>query len=820
MDNQTLCEKLLEADREETVVGILQDAGYWNNPSAWRPYGDIENNYGTIGNQQGEAIAALVEKIVNAVDARLTNECLARGENPESPASPQSIREAVHRYFGENRSFDPERDGRLSNWTDTRLNQEGGLITVAATGWRPRGTNNGPGNPCLTIADAGEGQTPDDFPETFLSLHKGNKIRIKFVQGKFNMGATGALPYCSEKHNFQLLVSRRNPALLKSGASKRALEWGFTIVRRRPPSEDSRSSVFEYLAPFSIGDSEHGGVLSFPAEEFRIFPGSQGAYQRTSKHGSLVKLYEYHWQGSKSSVIREGDGAGLIRRIEVAIPAPGLPIKLFESRPDYASNSPFRHIRGIFTAMERDSRDLEDGFPQGSELSVAGHHFKATVYAFKQGTYSSHRTARDGVLFIFNGQSHASYDTRFFRRHEVKKDYLARDLLVTVECSQVNPEAFEKLFMNSRDRLRSDSRIATDLVGQLESFLLNNEALRALEKERRDAAIISRFDKETLNEDLLKDLLDDDAELARFLLAGASLVQPGRGSQINHNGHFEGKQFPSFFEPIRPEWNVGVGKQAQVQFRTDAENNYFDRSLSPGKWNITDEQDHNWTAFWGRTGPVDGIVRFYWDTSVIPPTLLQPGAAFRLRVAVEDDSRVEPLGGEIQINIVEPVESPGGSGSRRRGGRGSVDPPRVIWIYEAEWEIQVSEPFTSKTAVRIMLDPSAPPGKNVWDFFVNVDNEQIHAFSRRKDQPIDVVRNLFSSAAVFLSLGLIRGVSQEGPHDRGNGRMNGHGLEGIEASDLVAAVTDYLAPVLLPVIQNLQIEENAPEPASALALGI
>ena len=97
MEPKTLCDRLLYAEDEETIVRTLKDAGYWDDETAWRPYGDLHNNYGTIGNQQSEAVAALVEKIVNAIDARLVNECLSHGDNPESPAAPNSIREAVHR---------------------------------------------------------------------------------------------------------------------------------------------------------------------------------------------------------------------------------------------------------------------------------------------------------------------------------------------------------------------------------------------------------------------------------------------------------------------------------------------------------------------------------------------------------------------------------------------------------------------------------------------------------------------------------------------------------------------------------------------------
>src|SRR2546423_1407556 len=97
-----LCLALMHADTEEEVITLLRKAGFWDDPKVWRLYSDYENNYNNIGNQQSRPDAALVEKIVNSVDARLMSECLVRGINPESSQAPQSIREAVARFFDEN----------------------------------------------------------------------------------------------------------------------------------------------------------------------------------------------------------------------------------------------------------------------------------------------------------------------------------------------------------------------------------------------------------------------------------------------------------------------------------------------------------------------------------------------------------------------------------------------------------------------------------------------------------------------------------------------------------------------------------------------
>ena len=65
-----LCLGLLEADTEQAVIALLEEAGLWSNPAAWRLYGDRENNFSTIGNQQSRPDAALVEKLINSEDAR------------------------------------------------------------------------------------------------------------------------------------------------------------------------------------------------------------------------------------------------------------------------------------------------------------------------------------------------------------------------------------------------------------------------------------------------------------------------------------------------------------------------------------------------------------------------------------------------------------------------------------------------------------------------------------------------------------------------------------------------------------------------------
>ena len=141
---------LQKADSESDVIALLKTAGYWDDPAAWRFYGDQPENWATVGNQQSRAEQALIEKAMNSIDTKLIAAARIAAVPINGPQAPRSIFEARDLLFG-NQLKDIE---KLSH-----------SITIAATGRRQR--------PSITIVDDGEGQTPSDVPETILSLHRG-----------------------------------------------------------------------------------------------------------------------------------------------------------------------------------------------------------------------------------------------------------------------------------------------------------------------------------------------------------------------------------------------------------------------------------------------------------------------------------------------------------------------------------------------------------------------------------------------------------------------------------------------------------------------
>jgi len=140
MNTKDFAISLAKTETEEAVIKLLKEMNFWNNLECWVPFGDNENNFSTIGNQQSRADAALVEKIVNSIDAVLIKECILHGLAPDSPKAPNSMAEAMSQFF-------EIKDSQLSNISVQRRRQLSNNIILAATG-SVRKMN-------LTIADSG-----------------------------------------------------------------------------------------------------------------------------------------------------------------------------------------------------------------------------------------------------------------------------------------------------------------------------------------------------------------------------------------------------------------------------------------------------------------------------------------------------------------------------------------------------------------------------------------------------------------------------------------------------------------------------------------
>lgn len=779
MSNQEikkLCINLARVESEEGVINILKKANLWNKQTAWEDYDRNPNNFSTIGNQQSSPDTALVEKIINSVDAVLMRECWRRGIKPDNPNAPKSISEALKEYFG-------IYDGRLSS-IDTRQRATiAQNILLVATGEKS--------NPCYSIIDFGEGQTPERIPDTFLSLNKKNKLNVQFVQGKFNMGGTGALQFCSKKHNLQLIISRRDPKIAEKENDETKNKWGFTIIRREDPRENMRSSSFRYLAP-------EGKILMFDAENLPLLPKKYpDPYGEKFNYGTFIKLYEYQLTGFKTIVKFD-----LYYRISLLLTNVALPITMLERRKGYRADSYHIIMSGLNVRLDEDkSENLEPDFPSSSEMRVMGQEMKVLVYAFKKDKREKY-TKREGIVFTVNGQAHGFLPQTFFDRKSVGMSYLADSILVITDCSKFNRRVQEDLFMNSRDRLRDGVAIRYEIENQLEDLIRNHPGLRALREQRRREEIEDKLQDSKPLAEILENIIKKSPSLSRLFLEGVRIQNPFNLIDVKTKKEFKGKKFPTFFR-ISKEYskdnpkNSPLNRRFRIQFETDAENEYFNRDREPGRFSII-FNNHAIKDF--SLNLWNGLATL----TVVLPRDIGVGNVLLFCTETTDNSRMEPFCSEFYVKIAEPEKTTDGSGGTRKKPAGEEESeetrktpsglslPNIIELRKTDekWARHFKE---DKDALAVK-----DTGDNGYDFYINIDN--IFLKTEIKGNTKIAPRLLearFKYGMVLLGISLLEHFEKKVGSEIEVQR------NGTSVYEEIFSVSKAVSPILLPMISSL-----------------
>lgn len=770
-----LCIDLAMAESEEAVVNILKKAGFWNDPNVWVDYDRNPNNFSTIGNQQSSPDAALVEKIINSVDAVLMRECQRRGIKPDSSQAPKSIQEALKEYFG-------IYDGKLSNIDASQRSKLAENILLVATGEKS--------NPCYSIIDFGEGQTPKRIPDTFLSLNKKNKLNVPFVQGKFNMGGTGALQFCSRQHNLQLIISKRDPEIAKNENDETKNKWGFTIIRRDNPREGMRSSSFRYLAP-------NGEILMFDSEYLPLLPGEYPEpYAERFDYGTFIKLYEYQLPGGLKTIVK----FDLYYRLSLLLPNIALPIIMYERRKGYRADSYHIVMSGLGVRLDEDkSENLEPNFPSSSEMKIKGQEMKILVYAFKKDKREKY-TRNEGIVFIVNGQAHAFLPQTFFDRKSVGMSYLADSILVIVDCSKFERRIQEDLFMNSRDRLR-DTPIRYEIERQLEDLIRNHDGLRALREQRRREEIEDKLKDSKPLAEILENIIKKSPSLSKLFQEGGRIHNPFKSKDVKTKTEFKGKRFPTYFKlskeyPEDKPKNAPINRRFRVQFETDAENEYFNRDREPGQFSISFNH-HTIKDF--SLNLWNGLATL----TVTLPENVEIGNILHFKTETTDNSRVEPFYNEFYVKVAEPEKpSTGGQGKRKlppgeeaEGTRKlpsglSIPKMRELTKKDENW----SRHFKEDEDALAVKDT----GEGSYDFYINMDNVFLRT-EIKGNTKIDprLLEARFKYGMVLLGISLLEHFEKKTENETEIQK------NGLSVYDEIFSISRAISPILLPMIASL-----------------
>ena len=575
MNMKQLFEKLFFAKTEQEVDKIINTYPNIFQQENWDPLGGSENNFGVIENQQSAPIAALIEKITNSIDAVLMKKCMEAGIDPKSTQAPKSMDKARTEFFPNHRDWD----------MPSFRNLQAESIQILADGPKR--------NTSLIIYDDGEGQHPEKFEDTFLSLLRGNKNEIHFVQGKYNMGGSGTIVFCGKKR-YQLIASKRYD---NTG------QFGFTLIREHPLSkaEEStkKSTWYEYL-------KIDGKIPAFDATQQDL-----GLFKRKFTTGTIIKLYSYDLPTGISDISRD-----LNQSINEYLFEPVLPVYTIESEKRYPQSSLRRGLYGLKRRLEQEDNKkyVEDPFSEDFDEELFGK-MKVTCYVFK--TKIDDRSVKEtketiqreffknnmSVLFSINGQVHGHYTSEFITR-SLKFNLLKQHLLIHVDCSNMKSNFRKELFMASRDRLKDGEETRSLRKYLADKLGAKGSRLSEIHKRRKDSITVESKDTKELIKSIAKNITQNK-ELLKLLDQTLNLDMKSNGDKNkNTNGStrrkprqkepqpFNPQRFPAIFKrrtngkSEQEVVTIPIGGEKTILFDTDVENNYFDRIEEPGKLKI------------------------------------------------------------------------------------------------------------------------------------------------------------------------------------------------------------------------------------------
>lgn len=616
------------------------------------------------------------------------------------------------------------------------------------------------------------------------------------------MGGTGALCFCGEQ-NFQLIISRRCPEIPDNGDESHNL-WGVTIIRRERPYTGTglRSSRYTYLV------DENNDIMSFVADEgIDIIPTSRkdekgNITYNTMQYGMFCKMFEY----KMPSKLRTNINMGLSNRLSMLLPNLAYPVYLDECR-NYTGHTMFRTLSGLNVRLSdqisKEKSNIEDKVTVS--FTIDGQKVDAAIYVFRQKNSKGSKVdmsqyrGTEGVLLTQNGQTHGSYDKKFYTRNAVGLSYLADSLLTIVDCSGIDEATREELFMNSRDRTRA-STFATTLETNLEEYLKSNDTLKQIQAKRREEAITEKLDDEKPLEDVLSSVFKSSSVLSRLFVLGEKLKNPVSFGSAPEAEKFEGKYNPTFFAVIRKKLDTSevyqkdaqLNRKFRIRFKTDANNDFFTREKYPGTYKLA--REGNCTIENHIVNLRDGIATL----SVELPSMAKVGDIYHYTFTVIDTNIDREFKEEFVIKVVEKKEEGGNGGHRTppdggRSGKSALTPmgislPHVEEVTHDKWD---EHNFTKESALNVMSD-----GNGGYDFYVNIDN--IHLQTEIKPIAKDASKIKLLKARYKYSMVLI-GLSVLGYYK--NHKDNEDVEKPYDSPEVaIKPISEMLSPIILPMI--------------------
>ena len=665
MNSKDTCMKLLRCESELEVQHIIDATPEMSENSNWKPIDGRETNFNVVTNQASTGSKALTELCTNMVDAVLMKHALEQDVPLRGADAPQSVLEGVKNLV----ALPGTMTGRLADADSDRPLREFATenLVIGVTGGTRRDDSL-----CFTFVDNGEGQHPDDFQSTFLSLSTGTKTDIPFVQGKYNMGSSGVLSYCGERW-YKLIISRRY---------SRDGNWGWTLVRRRPTNG---APIAEY---FCLGN----GIQEFGADQIMPLMLNSNQLDEVVKprSGSIIKLYDYQMESSASfRNIREALNLNLVSTV--------LPIRLMDYRYRSAPSRGGRRAQGVderslfgieYLLLKSHAHEVELQIDEEEPVEGDRNHIgrithpylgridiSAIVLPKDLPGWLRPNSTRARVFHSVNGQVQFT-DGRNYVSTQCRLPGLKDRLILIVDASELTEAAHNDVWKGDRENIRR-TRQGGQYVDAVTDVIRNSQYLKDLQQRLREEeldSVVSRGSTE-----LFQSLVTEDPNVAQLLPRGELVTTP-RGPRPGPQ-EFVGQFSPSFLRLVGRRLrddgvDIAIGGKRRVTFETDVANDFFDRPDNRGDVLTTSglsRLGYDCSLSNGRL-----VVNFF---CVNDPNLV--GSTLTGKVGLTDDSMFQPIFEDVKFNVLADRQSTA-PGPRRPPrpviDAPNVEPPQTKWM--------------------------------------------------------------------------------------------------------------------------------------------
>lgn len=736
-----LFEKLYFAPTEDAVDDLIKAQPDIFKDANWSPLGGDERMFGIVRGQQSNPIAALVEKVTNSIDAILMKKCYEAGINPQSQDAPRTMEEAIQKFFPQHKQWDLK----------TFRRKQAEEIQIIADGPTR--------NSSVIIYDNGEGQRPEDFENTFLSLVRGNKINIHFVQGKYNMGGSGALVFCGKKR-FQLIGSKRFD---NSG------KFGFTLIRQRRIGEladAKRFSYFEYL-------KVDGQIPSFDSGEMDL-----KLHGRKFNTGTVMKLYAYQFPSGYAGFAQD-----LNQSLNEFLFEPVLPIFTVDTKERYPNNKVLElDLFGLKRRLEEDKNSYVDSFFSEEYEDQLFGKAKVTCYIFKpkleeRDVKKSKGIIRDrffrndmSVMFSMNGQVHGSYSAEFITR-TLKFNLLKDYLLIHVECTGMKADFREELFMSDRERLKKGEE--ANLLREYLGKKLRKSQLDEINRRRKESIGLESEDTSELLKSFAKNL-PKDSELFKLLQNTLKLEErkdkkkseeTKKPKEKTEEKAFQPQRFPSLFKLHKKKDGINVvtlplNGEKTVKFDTDVANDYFDRIEEAGELQLALLQIKHSEKTGGtqpgkdkeisgllnivKSSPTNGTIKITFN----PTKELQVGDELEVKVSLNGVG--EPIEEIVWVKITDP-EFPKEPAPKEEESNENIGLPELKRVLKKDWEALEAQGISMNHDT--VMFPFGE-GDKLQSIYINLDSKVLlnHRSKLKSEDQISVAQKKYLSSVYFHTL--------------------------------------------------------------------